>query len=147
MNIQDAAHMMGHEYPGGAGALADRMGIQRAVFNSKLNPNTTTHHLTLVEALRMQQLSQRFDILFAMAEACGFVCVPSVVNDAETIERGIASLCKEFGEFLSGVTAAIQDGTVTGNELKDSERELSELISSAQSVQASLAAMRRKPRA
>lgn len=147
MNIQDAAHMMGHEYPGGAGALADRMGIQRAVFNSKLNPNTTTHHLTLVEALRMQQLSQRFDILFAMAEACGFVCVPSVANDAETIERGIASLCKEFGEFLSGVTTAIQDGTVTGNELKDSERELSELISSAQSVQASLAAMRRKPRA
>ena len=146
MNIQDAAHMLGHEYPGGAGALADRMGISRAVFNSKLNPNTPTHHLTLVESLRMQQLAERYDILFAMAEACGFFCIPTAASDNEHIERDIAKLCKEFGDYLARVTSAVEDGNVTGNELKDTERELSELIASAQAVQARVAGMRRHPK-
>jgi len=146
MNIQDAAHMLGHEYPGGAGALADRMGIVRAVFNSKLNPNTPTHHLTLVEALRMQQLAQRYDILFSMADTLGFVCIPSTAEQTDHIERDITALCKEFGEYVAKVTEAIEDGDVTGNELKDTERELSEMIGKAVTLQTRLAGMRRQPR-
>ena len=73
MNIQDAAHRIGHEYPGGAVALAHRIGINPTVFNSKLNPNNLTHHLTLAEAQRMQLLTGRTDILEAMASELGYV--------------------------------------------------------------------------
>lgn len=149
MNIIDAAHMIGHEYPGGAGALASRIGIGHVVFNNKINPNNTTHHLTLVEALRMQQLAGRNDILFAMAEALGFVCLamPSADHCAN-VDREIAVVCKEFGEYIASVTKAVEDGNVTGNELKRSEHELADLIATAQALQATLASMnqRRKPK-
>lgn len=139
MNIQDAAYMVGHDYPGGAGALADRMGIVRAVFNSKLNPNTATHHLTLVEALKMQQLSGRFDVLYAMAEACGFVCLPLPGEVHENVDRDIAALCKEFGDYVSQVSQALDDGRITPNELHRCEKELSEMLAAAQVLQAALA--------
>lgn len=141
MNIQDAAHMLGHEYPGGAQALADRMGINRAVFNSKLNPNTATHHLTLVEALRMQQLAGRFDILYAMAEALGFVCVPLPSDSPESLERDIAHACKEFGEYIAEVTGSIEDNNVTPNEVKRCQKELADLVGAANHLQAKLASM------
>lgn len=139
MKITDAAYMVGHDYPGGAGALADRMGIVRAVFNSKLNPNTQTHHLTLVEALKMQQLAGRFDVLFAMAEACGFVCLPVPGEIHDNIDRDIAALCKEFGDYVSSVSCAIDDGRVSPNELRRCEKELAEMLAAAQVLQAALA--------
>lgn len=149
MNILDAAHLTGHEYPGGAGALAQRMGIGHVVFNNKINPNNTTHHLTLVEAMRMQQLAGRFDVLFAMAEACGFICLPTPESHPETITTEIATLCREFGEYIAQVAAAAEDGRITGNELKRCEAELSDMLASANVLQASLAAMhqRAKPKA
>lgn len=144
MNILDAAHMIGHEYPGGAGPLADRMGVGHVVFNNKINPNNTTHHLTLVESLRMQQLAGRNDVLFAMAEALGFVCMPMPQLHHENVDREVAKLCKEFGEYIASVSQAIEDGNVTGNELKRCEHELSELIGVANALQATLGEMNRR---
>ena len=57
MNIIDAAYNTVHDYPGGSSALATRMGIKSpAVLNSKVNPNTETHHLTLAEASKLMAL-------------------------------------------------------------------------------------------
>ena len=141
MNILDAAHLIGHDYPGGAGALAQRMGIGHVVFNNKINPNNTTHHLTLVESLRMQQLAARFDVLFAMAEACGFICLPMPEAHPEAIATEITTLCREFGEYVAQVASAVEDGRITGNELKTTERELADLIAAANNLQAHLGAM------
>lgn len=141
MNIQDAAHLIGHDYPGGAGALADRMGISRVVFNSKLNPNTTTHHLTMVEALRMQQLAGRHDVLYAMAEALGFVCMPLPMDTHLDVHREIGRVCKEFGEYIAQVTESLEDGDITPNELHRCERELADLVSVTSTLQSTLAMM------
>ncbi len=146
MNIQDAAHLIGHEYPGGSGPIADRMGIGRVVFNNKINPNNTTHHLTMVEALRLQQLAGRYDVLFAMAEACGFICLPVPGEVHENVDRDVAMLCKEFGEYIGRVSEALDDGRVTPNEIKRCEKELAEMIVAANTLQASLAAMAVKRR-
>lgn len=63
MNVHDAAHATVHDYPGGAASLAPRLGMQQAVLNSKVNPNTDTHHLSLTDAMRVmaagEQLIQR----------------------------------------------------------------------------------------
>ena len=93
MNIQDAAHRIGHEYPGGAVALAHRMGINPTVFNSKLNPNNATHHLTLAEAQRMQQLTGRTDILEAMASGLPLALTGQALQAWLTTE-GVDSLTR-----------------------------------------------------
>jgi hypothetical protein len=145
MNVQDAAHLIGHEYPGGAKALAERMGINQAVFNSKLNPNTVTHHLTLVESLRMQQLAGRFDILHAMADELGFVCIakPHLSDDCTT--QTITRTCAEFGDFMREVNEALQDGDVTRNELLEVQKELLDLIAAATALGSHLEGRLRKP--
>lgn len=146
MNIQDAAHLIGHEYPGGAGALADRMNISRAVFNSKLNPNTPTHHLTLVESLRMQQLAGRCDVLFSMAEELGFICLPMPNESHTDLHAEIGRVCQEFGQYIAQVTDAIKDNKVTANELKRCAKELADLVAVANNLQATLAAMNQRAR-
>ncbi|CAI3122360.1 hypothetical protein AO727_15800 [Acinetobacter baumannii] len=67
MNILDAAYNTVHDFKGGANALASRMGIKSpAVLNSKVNPNTETHHLTLLEATKLMGITGDFRILQAL---------------------------------------------------------------------------------
>lgn len=143
MNIQDAAHRIGHEYPGGAVALAHRMGIGPVVFNSKLNPNTLTHHLTLAEAQRMQQLTGRTDILEAMADELGYVIVkiPECANDID-IAKATRRAVVEFGQWMEEIDKSLEDGSVTQNELKAIEKELVEMMSQAQHLTAALSSIK-----
>lgn len=142
MNIQDAAHRIGHEYPGGAVALAHRMGINPTVFNSKLNPNNATHHLTLAEAQRMQLLTGRTDILEAMASELGYVVIhrPGTMDgyDIPAITR---RTIVEFGDWMREVDAALTDTRVTPNEVRAIERELVQMIGQAQKLTACLSSM------
>jgi hypothetical protein len=57
VNITDAAYAVAHDYPGGTESLAPRLGMSGAVLRNKVNPNNTTHHLTLAEALRMSEIT------------------------------------------------------------------------------------------
>lgn len=144
MNIQDAAHRIGHEYPGGAAALAHRLGIGPAVFNSKLNPNTTTHHLGLLEAHRMQQLTGRTDILEAMADDLGYVLVkiPDCAHDVD-IAKATRKAVVEFGEWMGQIDVALDDGNVSQSELRSIEKELIEMMSQAQKLTAALATIKK----
>jgi len=131
MNVIDAAYRVGHEYPGGAGLLADRMGIVRAVFNSKLNPNTHSHHLTLAESVRMQQLAGRTDILQAMATELGHVAIPLPEVSDENIPAALARTCAEFGDYMRLVDDSLRDGRVSPNEAKCLEKELTEMVAAS----------------
>ena len=143
MNILDAAHRIGHEYPGGAVALAHRMGIGPVVFNSKLNPNTGTHHLTLAEAQRMQLLTGRTDILSAMADELGYVVVkiPDCSHDID-IAKATRKAVVEFGEWMNQIDRSLDDGQVSQNELKAIEKELVEMMAQAQKLTAALACVK-----
>lgn len=143
MNIQDAAHRIGHEYPGGAVALAHRMGIGPVVFNSKLNPNTVTHHLTLAEAQRMQLLTGRADILEAMADELGYVIVkvPDCSSDVD-ISKATRKAVVEFGQWMEQIDKSLDDGHVSQNELKAIEKELVEMMAQAQKLTAALACVK-----
>ena len=143
MNIQDAAHRIGHEYPGGAVALAHRMGIGPVVFFSKLNPNTLTHHFTLTEAQRMQQLTGRTDILEAMADELGYVIVkiPECAHDID-IAKATRRAVVEFGQWMEEIDKSLEDGSVTQNELKAIEKELVEMMSQAQHLTAALSSIK-----
>ncbi len=144
MNIIDAAYRVGHDSPGGVAALAPRMGMSQAVLNSKLNPNTKTHILSIEEMIRMEHLTGRFDMLFAHAEALGFVAIPAPVIGDDDVDLAMAKTCAEFGDYLRTVGEALGDKKVTPNEAKKLEKELVEMINAATHLQALLASKARR---
>lgn len=144
MNIEDAAHRVGHDSPGGVAALAPRMGMSQAVLNSKINPNTRTHHLSITEMIRMEQLTGRADMLFAHAEALGYVAVPVPCIGDDNVDHAITTACAEFGDYLRTVGDILSDHKVTQNEAKKLEKELVEMMAAATHLQALLTAQVRR---
>lgn len=147
MNILDAAYNIGHDYPGGAKLLAQRLGINQAVFNSKLNPNTKTHHLTMEEAHRMGQLTGRTDILQAMADDMGYVLVkpPETSSEVEvsiSIRRNVA----EFGRWMDVIDRSLDDSHITQTERKNLQESVLKVLSRAQHLQALLSGLADQPR-
>lgn len=140
MNVLDAAHRIGLEYPGGITALAERMKIRPAVFRGKLAPNNEVNHLYLSEAMLMQAVTGRHDILHAMAEELHHVCIPLPDFTDEDVSHAIATTCAEFGDYLRRIDDALQDHKVTPNEVKRLEKELTELVGAASRLQAIMAA-------
>jgi hypothetical protein len=138
MNILDAAYRVGHDHPGGVAALAPRMGMGEAVLNSKLNPNTKTHILSIEEMIKLEQFTGRHDMLFAHAEALGFIAVPAPCVGDGDVDHAIAQTCAEFGDYLRTVGDAMGDKQITPNEAKRLEKELVEMIEAAMYLQALL---------
>ena len=82
-------------------------------------------------------------ILHAFAANCGamVVALPDQGAVGEPTFSDLASAAKEFAEFISACAAAAADGRVTGNELRDIDRELADLIACAHKVRSGLAAI------
>lgn len=87
MNILDAAHHTVRQFKGGAAALAVRMGMRSvAVLNSKVNQNTETHHLTLMEASSIMAITGDYRILQALCAEHGKVAInlPNITECRDT---------------------------------------------------------------
>ncbi|MFM0101974.1 phage regulatory CII family protein [Paraburkholderia rhynchosiae] len=121
MNITDAAYAVAHDYPGGTESLAPRLGMSGAVLRNKVNPNNTTHHLTLAEALRMSEITSDRRIAEAFARELGLVCmdVPAPENcaDGEVLEMMSQSM-KTFGDIGNEITKTFADGQVESREAR-----------------------------
>lgn len=141
MNVLDAAHSIGHDYPGGVEALAVRMGIRPAVLRAKLNPNADTNHLTIKEAQSLQQLTGRRDIVIAMADELGgaFVELPDVAD--EGLQHAICRSVSQFGAYMQKIDEALADKKVTRNESKELASALIGHISRVAHIQAILQRM------
>lgn len=144
MNVFDAAYNIGHDYPGGAEALAHRMGIVPAVLRSKLNPNSTTNHVTLADAMKLQHLTGRTDIVQAMADDLGGVFMPLPAITDEDLSHAIRKAVGEFGNYMQLVDSALDDKRVTKNEAKHLASSMIEMIARATHLQAMLQAMAEK---
>lgn len=140
MDILGAAHRIGHDYPGGMDALGPLMGCNARVLNNKINPRCESHHLTLIEAMRLQQITGRHDILIAEAEVLGYVCVPRAECVDTDITNALTRVCSEFGDYMREADIALRDNAITPNEVKRLEKELAELIQAATSLQGAIIA-------
>jgi predicted LPLAT superfamily acyltransferase len=121
MNVDDAAHAVVHGYPGGAASLAPRMGMSVAVLNSKVNPNTRTHHLTLREAVTATQLSNDKRILQAAAAECDSILLdlPNADDEAASDMAMLEMVTKVWtsqGDVGQAIHQALTDGRVTRKE-------------------------------
>ena len=132
MNVIDAAHRICSEFPGGAEALAHRLKMRPAVLRAKCNPHSESngagYHLGIVEAIRLQAMAGRLDILHAFCDECGHVAIPHPDAGADDLPHALARTCAEFGDYLREVDRAMQDGRVSPNELRRLEGELTDLV-------------------
>lgn len=122
MNITLAADSTVHEYKGGSESLGPMVGISPAVLRNKVNPNNTTHHLTLAEADRLMRMSGDTRILNALAHAHGFLLVKApdsctTESDMSVLEH-ITSLMVAQGQYAREIHESLADGGLDPEEMR-----------------------------
>lgn len=116
MNILDAAHKTVHAYPGGSESLAPRIGMSAAVLRNKVNPNNTTHHLTLVEASEVMGVTGDDRILHALAAQHGYTLQRIEVPQAGSLVGALIDAGEIKGKLCQIIGDALDDGRITQNE-------------------------------
>lgn len=126
MNVDDAAHAVVHDYPGGTPALAPRLGMSAAVLRNKVNTHCDTHHLTLHEAVRITSLTDDPRILHAFAQETGRVALDAPTGDDEhasdmaVLEMVVAVMAGQ-GDLGGTIHRALADGDLTQFEFAQIE--------------------------
>lgn len=119
MNLIDAAHKTVHDYPGGSQSLGPRIDMSPAILRNKVNPNNTTHHLTLAEADEIMSVTGDHRILHVLAAQHGYVLQRS---DDAPVEGSLMQLLLRAnaaeGDLDQELELALADGQVSPNELK-----------------------------
>lgn len=132
MNILDAAYHTVHDFLGGASALASRMGIKSpAVLNSKVNPNTHTHHITLLEAVKLMEITGDYRILQEMCAQLGKVAIdlpdiPESQRDTSLMDTFLCIGIKK-GDISALFKEMMADGRITQGEALDMARVIHEM--------------------
>lgn len=147
-DIQDAAYHTVHGYPGGADALAVRMGMSANTLKHKVNPHNTTHHLSLREAVTMQELSGHHAILHSMADALGYVSTRATPGDDSAPPLDVlAKLHAEIADLHMALAEALSDaGSVSINQMRRIDYHAQESIAAICNAQAMMRSrMRQMP--
>ncbi|WP_191578600.1 MULTISPECIES: phage regulatory CII family protein [Achromobacter] len=121
MNITTAADLTVHDYKGGSEALGAVIGMSPAVLRNKVNPNNTTHHLTLAEADRIVRMTGDVRILAAFAHGNGYLLVKAPESCGESdmsVLEQVAALMIAHGKFGHEVYDALADGGVDEQEMQ-----------------------------
>lgn len=151
MNALDAAYHTVHDYIGGAAALATRMGIRSAaVLNSKVNPNTSTHHLRLDEAIKLMVLTDDYRLLQAINYELGFISIPlpSKCTDTEiNVMNHVLDIGHHKGELCVTIKDIFEDGIVTVEEARTFRTLANRICSAVMSLAGELDTLsKKKPR-
>lgn len=144
MNITAALYRAAHGYAPGMPALAEYLGISAHSLAHKVSPNYPSAHCSPDELVRICEVTGDLGALQAQAQALGQVLMPLPASGAaggDDLARKLAASCKEFGDFVSEISADLSDGKVTPNELARIEREAGELIGAVHVLLAHAAAL------
>ena len=138
MSVKDVIYHQAH-HGGDIAALARRMGKSPDTLMAKVNPNNTTHHVTVEEALQMQELTGLSWILQAEAARLGYTVIKSVpasTNDPHALYWQMNALVADLQHAVSDAFAA----GVTGNSMRRCDGLASEAISAINNLLAGLRA-------
>lgn len=127
-DVGDAAYRVAHQFPGGVPALAQRMGMSPNTLSHKVSLTNDSHKLSLSEAVYMQHVANRFDILYAMAESLGHVCMPAPEMGEAEVNAILATVGAEVGDVFREVQRVLADGRVTPNERRKVANQVAEAI-------------------
>lgn len=115
--------------------------IRPDVFRSKLNPQSNTNHVTLADAMKMQHLTGRRDIVMAMADYLGGAFIQLSEIQDNDLSHAIRKAVAQFGSYMQEVDSALDDRRITRNEAKCLADSMLELVARASHLQAMLQAM------
>lgn len=141
-DVIDAAYLIAHHHQGGVRDLALRMGVSPHVLQNKLNPNNTTHHLTLKEAIALQVMANNPAILHAMAVQMGYTCTPAIPDQSggDPVEAFL-QMQREVGEFTASAADALNGkAQPSRNALRRVKHQANELMAVVGHLVATVAA-------
>ena len=132
MNVADAAYKTVHDYPGGADALAARIGTTGPVLRNKVNPTNDRNKLTLEEAVEIADFTNDDRMLQTWASRRGKILVDAEPADVRSsvIDCVLDAQAKE-GMLSSVLLSALSDGSIN-------EREMREIQAAAIAVQSAV---------
>lgn len=134
MNVEDALYHAVHDYPGGAPALAPRLGKGASTLQNMADPRQATHQWNLRAFRNVLRFTGDVRPLQALCQENGGVFVPTPqIAAASTSElyHDLAKLAKEFGDVPREVEEAMADGKISPAERDRIEKQLFELIGQA----------------
>lgn len=145
LSVRDAAFHTVHDYPGGAMALAVRLGVNGMTLSHQVNPNNLGRFsLSIEKATDIQALAQDYRILHSMARELGHVAIKVDQAEEENVMANIADTVREFSGYLTSVTDAVADSRVTDNELREIDAHLCEMVQQANHLRATVAHMNKQ---
>ena len=98
----------------------------------ELDPDYAMAKLGLADAVKITKRTRDLRILQAFAADCGQYVLP--LPDLEAggdVTEHIIRCTKEFSDYLQAFSASMADGRVTDNELARCQKELGELVQTA----------------
>ena len=129
------------DYDGGAKSLGSVVGINSSVLSHKVCLTDKANHLTVPQARKIMQATGDYRMLHGLAQDLDHLCIQvGQLSDCASMERSISVLAKEFGEYVSAVSEAVIDKTITPNEMRRIDRELADLVATANHLRALCAA-------
>ncbi|MBL0142634.1 MAG: hypothetical protein IPP91_11175 [Betaproteobacteria bacterium] len=144
----DAAYHVVHDHPGGAKALAPRLGKSFGHLCHEVRPSPdSTAKLGLVDALKISELTGDHRILMAFAESLGYRCVRVEIPRARgALLEAVSRFARETGEALVAMHEAIEDGRITENEVQKFERQVADIAPAALALAERMREAERHPR-
>ena len=122
MAVYDIVH--NSELP--AKAIASRIGTNHQVLINKANPQCETHKLTLREAISIQLITGRSNILRAMQTELG---IAKDESPKESLLEALLVASGEHGDVVNCIKDALADGRFTPREREQCQQEIDEAIS------------------
>lgn len=139
MNIIDSAYQTVHDYPGGSESLAPRIGMSPAVLRNKVNPNNSTHHLSLAEANSIMGVTGDDRLLHALAAEHGYTLQRTDAPESGSVICAFLEVAAQKGDLSELIRDTLADQRVSPNELAAIER----VCAAMQAATAALAAAAR----
>jgi len=135
--LDEAMWAVVHEFPrrarrkAGAVGLAPLVGMRPGTLSNKVNPDLDSHHLTVHEAVAIQNAAQDCRILQAEAAILHHAVIPlgdfSCVSDVALLDA-YAALHARIGEHAQAIRDTLQDGRVERTEVERVRREFFEVV-------------------
>lgn len=120
-SLDEAIYGLIHDQKGGASRLAPLVNMNPGTLANKANPAMENHHLTVKEAVAIQNTTQDFRLLAAEALVLNHAIVPlgnfEGVSDLEIL-TAYANYHSEIGTTSRVVAEVMNDQRVTRQEFK-----------------------------
>jgi hypothetical protein len=143
MDIRDALYHTVRAYPGGARALAPRLGKSGTTLCHEVAPpEGSSAKAGLLDVVAIMELTRNHAVFHAMAAHLGYVAVPMPELHEAHEDTGVqvAVLAKEFGDVMVEIAQGAADAEINDNELRALRRQWSELVSAGNVLLATWAA-------